>query len=101
MLRRLMLASAIAAFCVGPAAAQNNAGSGSGTQDRLSIPLSYKPPPTPEEIEKQKAADKAYDAAIHKIPDKKTSSDPWGTIRPATSSSSQAKNKHQHQTQQQ
>jgi hypothetical protein len=25
----------------------------------------------------------AYDAAMHKIPDKKSSADPWGDVRPA------------------
>lgn len=83
MLRRLIYASAITFLFAAPALAQ----------DRPSIPLNAKPPPTQEEIEKQKAADKAYDAAVQKIPDKKASSDPWGDIRPASSAS--AKTKHQ------
>jgi hypothetical protein len=42
---------------------------------------------TPEEIEKQKAADAAYKAAMEKIPEKKVS-DPWGNIREAPQASS-------------
>ena len=41
------------------------------------------PPSTQEQIDRQRAADKAYDAAMHKIPDKKSSADPWGDVRPA------------------
>ncbi len=52
-------------------------------QDSFGVPLNPKRPLTPEEIERKKAADDAYRAAIQKIPDKKTSADPWGTIRPA------------------
>jgi hypothetical protein len=83
MLRRLIYASTIACLFAGPALAQG--------QEKPSIPLSYKPPPTQEEIEKQKAADKAYDAAIEKIPDKKASSDPWGNIRPESQPASKTK----------
>ena len=46
-----------------------------------------------EEIEKQKAADRAYNTAIQKIPEKKSSVDPWGNIRPSSPSAS--KNKQQ------
>ena len=76
MLQRLLPAGAIALLLVSPALAQQ--------QEKTGIPLNYKPPPTPEEIEKQKAADKAYDTAVQKIPDKKASSDPWGNIRPTS-----------------
>jgi hypothetical protein len=53
-------------------------------QDRLGVPLNPKRPLTPEEAAKRKASDEAYQAAINKIPDKKSSADPWGTIRPAS-----------------
>jgi len=36
---------------------------------------------TPEEIEKEKAKDRAYKAASDKVPDKKGPADPWGAIR--------------------
>jgi hypothetical protein len=38
---------------------------------------------TPEEREKDKAVNDAYKAQMNKIPDQKTSSDPWGTVRSA------------------
>lgn len=83
MQRKLIQACVIAALSTGPAFAQN-----------LSVPVNPgKPPPTAEEIEKQKAADRAYNAAIQKIPDKKPSVDPWGNVRPSSPSAS--KNKQQ------
>ena len=36
---------------------------------------------TPEEKEADEARDKAYKESLKKIPDAKTSSDPWGTVR--------------------
>ena len=36
---------------------------------------------TPEEKEAEAARDKAYKESLKKIPDAKTSSDPWGTVR--------------------
>jgi hypothetical protein len=80
MLRKLIQAAAIVALWTGPAAAQVNQ---TPSQSNLSIPLNQKPPPTREEIERQKARDRDYDAAMKKIPDKKSSGDPWGDIRPA------------------
>jgi hypothetical protein len=82
MLRKLIQASAIAALLTGPAFAQD--------KDKAGVPLNYKPPPTADELEKQKAAEEAYDKAVQKIPDKKSSADPWGTIRPTTPTSSAA-----------
>jgi len=48
-------------------------------------------PLTQEEIEKQKAADRAYEAAVNKIPDKKSSADPWGNIRQPSPTASKNK----------
>ncbi len=74
MLRRLVCTGAIVLLVTGAAAAQSN----------LSVPFNPKgPPPSQEQIDRQRAADKAYDAAMHKIPDKKSSADPWGDVRPA------------------
>ena len=90
MLRRLMQVSAITILLAGPAAAQVQ---GSGGQDsHFGIPVNQQRPPTAEEIEKRKAVDSAYDAAVRKIPDKKSTADPWGTIRPTAPT---AKNKQQ------
>jgi hypothetical protein len=90
MLRKLIPAAVLLALWTGPAAAQVNQ---TPSQSNLSIPLNQKPPPTAEEIAKQNARDRDYDAAMKKIPDKKSSGDPWGDIRPAKSTA--AKNKQQ------
>jgi hypothetical protein len=39
------------------------------------------PTKTPEEKEQEAIRDKAYKDSLRKIPDAKTSSDPWGTVR--------------------
>jgi hypothetical protein len=36
---------------------------------------------SPEEKEQEAAKDKAYRESLRKIPDAKSSSDPWGTVR--------------------
>ena len=38
---------------------------------------------SPEEKEAEAAREKAYKESLRKIPDAKTSSDPWGTVRSA------------------
>ena len=48
---------------------------------------------TPEEIEQEKAKDKAYRESIRKIPDAKAASDPWGTVRGPDSRNSSAQKK--------
>jgi hypothetical protein len=88
MWRKLVAAGAIVALLTAPVLAQQLA----PQSDTVGIPLNRQIPPSPEEIEKRKAADRDYNAAIQKIPDKKPSTDPWGNIRPGSSS---AKNKQQ------
>lgn len=88
MLPKLFPAAAILALMSGPAFAQP--ASQSSPSSNIGIPLNPERPLTQEEIEKRQAADRAYNAAIQKIPDKKPSGDPWGNIRP---SSPTAKNK--------
>jgi hypothetical protein len=39
------------------------------------------PTKTQEQIDAEAARDKAYKESLKKIPDAKTSSDPWGTVR--------------------
>ena len=39
---------------------------------------------TPEQKEADEARDKAYKESLRKIPDAKTSSDPWGNVRADT-----------------
>lgn len=52
---------------------------------------------TPEEKEADAIKDKAYRESLRKIPDAKTSSDPWGTVRavdaPKTSTPAKPKTK--------
>jgi hypothetical protein len=75
MLQRLVCAGATILLITGTA----------GAQSTLSVPFKSESPPSQEQIERQKAADKAYQAAIRKLPDKKSSADPWGDVRPAKS----------------
>jgi hypothetical protein len=46
---------------------------------------------TPDQIEKEQAADKAYKESLRKIPDAKTPSDPWGSARSADAPKTAAK----------
>ena len=83
-MQKLVCAGAILLLMIDAAAAQSGFG----------LPFKQKaPPPSKEQIERRKAADKAYDAAIQKIPEKKSSADPWGDVRP--SSPAAARNKRQ------
>jgi hypothetical protein len=45
---------------------------------------------TPEEKEAEAARDKAYKDSLKKIPDAKTSSDPWGSVRGTETPKTQA-----------
>jgi hypothetical protein len=95
MLRKLFHAGTILLFITGTAAAQSGLGgpqSNQSNQSNLSVPFKQETPPSQEEIERRKALDKEYDATIRKIPDKKSSADPWGAVRatpPATSKNKQ------------
>jgi hypothetical protein len=75
MLRKLIQAGAVLALLTGTAYAQFPMPSMSLGGD--------KPPPTAEEIERQKAIDNAYSTATKKIPEKQGAADPWGTVRPS------------------
>ncbi|WP_407155455.1 hypothetical protein [Bradyrhizobium sp. STM 3557] len=46
--------------------------------------MADQPGKTPEEKEADEARDKAYKETLRKIPDAKTSSDPWGGVRTTT-----------------
>jgi len=54
--------------------------------------LSDQPSKTPDEIEADKAKDKAYRESLRKIPDGKASNDPWGGVRSDAPKSAPAKN---------
>jgi hypothetical protein len=55
------------------------------------------PSKSPEEKEQDAIRDKAYKESLKKIPDAKTSSDPWGTVRstdaPKTAANTKPKTK--------
>ena len=59
--------------------------------------LQDKPSNTQDELDAEKAQDKAYKDSLKKIPDQKAPADPWGTVRsneapaPAKSASSPKK----------
>lgn len=74
MQRKLLLAGVALALLTGAASAQ---------MPMPGISLGHdKPPPTEEQIAKQKAIDEAYKSANQKIPDKKIVNDPWAAVRP-------------------
>ena len=65
---------------------------GASAQLPMSMSLAHdKPAPTPEQIEKQKALEKAYKAAKEKIPEKNAAADPWGSIRSVPDAGASAK----------
>jgi hypothetical protein len=83
MRRKLLLAGAALALLTGAASAQM-------PMPGLTLGRD-KPPPTADQIAKQKAIDDAYKSATQKIPDKKTADDPWATVRPNPSTASRGK----------
>jgi hypothetical protein len=72
-----LVALPIAALLFEPAYAQLQGGSG-GPNINLMPELQSK---TPEEKEADAIKEKAYRESLRKIPDAKTSNDPWGTVR--------------------
>ncbi|MGA7803031.1 hypothetical protein [Bradyrhizobium sp.] len=75
---KLLFAAAVVAiaslsFLAEPAFAQS--------QDKMPTMEQMMDAKTPDQIEKERAADKAYKESLKKIPDAKTSSDPWGSAR--------------------
>ena len=83
MRRKLLLTGAALALLTGAASAQM-------PMPGLTLGRD-KPPPTQDQIAKQKAIDDAYKSATQKIPDKKTADDPWATVRPNPSTASRGK----------
>ena len=84
MLLKFIVAAAIVAFFMGAASAQSPGSSGS-SPPTLGVPFSKSQTPlTQEEIDRRRTNDRAYDAALQKIPDKKPPVDPWGNGRPSS-----------------
>jgi hypothetical protein len=61
-----------------PARAQIGGGGGDGPHINL---LSDSPSKSPDEIEADQEKQKAYKDSLKKIPDAKSSNDPWGVVR--------------------
>jgi hypothetical protein len=72
---RVIFAAAMIAMLAGPAFAQINGGK---------APTGPPPPPpkSHQEIEAERAAERAYKDSLHNIPDK-PAADPWGNARSA------------------
>ena len=68
---RILIAVAVAVLLTAPAYAQMPA---------MNM-MPEVPSKSPEEKEQDAIKDKAYKESLKKIPDAKTSSDPWGTVR--------------------
>jgi hypothetical protein len=81
MLRRLIRAGVIVFLSASPGFAQSSIG----------IPVNPDKPPNQFEIDRRKATDQAYDAAMKKIPNKTPSADPWGNVRPTAPATSKTK----------
>jgi hypothetical protein len=74
MLRKLLGAAALSAALTGTAAAQ---------LPMPSVSLQSEKHRSAEQIERDKAIDRAYQSATKKIPDQSAANDPWADVRPA------------------
>ena len=69
---QILGAAAMIALLAGPGYAQS---------PHINLLNDTTPPKSQEEKDAEAARDKAYKDSLRKIPDAKTSSDPWGTVR--------------------
>jgi hypothetical protein len=69
---KIFRAAALIALLTGPAYAQ--------MMPNINI-IPDAPSKTPEEIEQDQVREKAYKESLHKIPNAKASTDPWGSVR--------------------
>ena len=79
---KVFFAAAMIAMLAGPACAQSNA------PKTLGDMMNAK---TPDQIEKERAADRAYKDSLKKIPDAKAPADPWGNARSSNAPATPAK----------
>jgi hypothetical protein len=79
---KVFFAAAVIAMLAGPACAQSKAPK---TLEEL---MDAK---TPEQVEKDQAADRAYKDSLKKIPDAKAPADPWGNARSSNAPATTAK----------
>jgi hypothetical protein len=73
---KLLRVAAVMALMIGPAYAQ---------APNINL-LADGPSKTPDEIEAERAKEKAYQDTLKKIPDAKVSNDPWGGVRSSDAS---------------
>jgi len=78
----ICLAGAIIILSSGPTSAQD-------FKPGISMRPDAQRPLDPDEQAKRKAIDDAYKSTMDKIPDQKKSNDPWGNIRPTTTTTKQ------------
>jgi hypothetical protein len=90
-LLRIAGAAAVTAVLVGSAAAQF---------PMPSVNLEREKVRTPQEIERDKAIDRAYQSATKKIPDKQIANDPWSDVRSAPTPAAPSPKKKQQQVSQ-
>jgi hypothetical protein len=79
---KLLHVAAVMTLMIGPAYAQMQTPS-------INL-LADGPSKTPDEIEADQAKEKAYQDTLRKIPDAKTSNDPWGGVRSSDASKTSA-----------
>src|SRR5690349_11500028 len=82
-MKAFRVAAAVLVLLAGPAYAQM-------ATPNINL-LADQPSKTPDQIEQEQARDKAYKESLKKIPDAKTSSDPWGNVRSDAPKSAPAK----------
>ena len=90
MMRKLIQAGAIVVVLTGDAYCQVG---GTGNSRGDSMPMSMLPDTrrrlTPEEAQREREIEAQYNRTVNdKIPDKKSSNDPWGNVRSAPSAAS-------------
>jgi hypothetical protein len=96
MLRTLLGAATLAILLAGAANAQYNGGGSSGNTSGGDIQMNMLPDGrrhlTPEEAQREREIESRYNETVSdKIPDKKSSNDPWGGIRSGPAPTSAAK----------
>jgi hypothetical protein len=84
--RIVYAAAAVMLMLTAPASAQSKAST-------MPTPEQMMGGKTPDQVEKEEAADKAYKESLKKIPDAKAPSDPWGTARSADAAKAPATKK--------
>jgi hypothetical protein len=95
MLRKFVQAGAMIALLAGTAHAQytnQSGGNTSGGNMNMNMMPDTRRHLTPEEAQRERDIEAQYNRTVNdKIPDKKSSNDPWGNLRSAPTASSSGK----------